>query len=96
MYFYIGSGVSIAAGLILPGILKPVHLFLASLLVIVRVVLTYVVLLIAFYFIFTPIGLCMRLLGKDMLHERIDPNAKSYWIIRTKKEYKPEDYERQF
>ena len=29
-----------------------------------------------------PIGLCFRLLGKDLLNCKLDPNAKSYWIER--------------
>jgi len=28
-------------------------------------------------------GLVMRLLGKDLLRQKIDKNAKSYWIDRT-------------
>ena len=28
-------------------------------------------------------GLVMRLLGKDLLRQKLDKNAKSYWIDRT-------------
>lgn len=34
---------------------------------------------------FLPIGLGMRLLGKDLLSLRTDPQAKSYWIERSDK-----------
>jgi len=30
-----------------------------------------------------PIGLIMRLLGKDLLKQKLDKNAKSYWVKRT-------------
>ena len=30
-----------------------------------------------------PTGLIMRLLGKDLLKQKLDKNAKSYWIKRT-------------
>ena len=30
-----------------------------------------------------PIGLIMRLLGKDLLLQKLDKKAKSYWIKRT-------------
>ena len=30
-----------------------------------------------------PTGLIMRLLGKDLLKQRLDKNAKSYWIKRS-------------
>ena len=29
-----------------------------------------------------PIGLIMRLLGKDLLNQKLDKNSKSYWIER--------------
>ena len=35
-----------------------------------------------FYLVFTPIGLLFRLLGKDPLRLRFDPDAASYWIHR--------------
>ena len=31
-----------------------------------------------------PVGLVMRLLGKDLLRQRLDQNAKSYWINRER------------
>ena len=30
-----------------------------------------------------PTGLIMRLLGKDLLTQKLDKNAKSYWIERS-------------
>ena len=38
----------------------------------------------AFVYFFTvlPTGLIMRLLGKDLLKQKLDKNAKSYWIER--------------
>jgi hypothetical protein len=35
-----------------------------------------------FYAVFTPIGLLMRLSGKDPLRVRRDGSAQSYWIAR--------------
>jgi len=41
------------------------------------------VLLAAFYFLLlTPLGLLFRLIGRDPLCRRFDPNAKSYWSRR--------------
>ena len=37
---------------------------------------------ILFYLVFMPIGLVMRIAGKDPLRLRFDPAAKSYWIPR--------------
>ena len=30
-----------------------------------------------------PIGLIMRLMGKDLLRQKLNKNAKSYWIERN-------------
>ena len=35
-----------------------------------------------FFLTVTPIGIIMRLLGKDILNQRIEKSAKSYWIKR--------------
>ena len=39
----------------------------------------------AFVYFFTvlPTGLIMRLLGKDLLKQKLDKNAKSYWVKRS-------------
>ena len=42
------------------------------------------ILMVLVYFITVlPIGLIMRLLGKDLLKQRIDKNTRSYWIKRN-------------
>ncbi|MBV1896043.1 MAG: hypothetical protein KUG70_06265 [Rhodobacteraceae bacterium] len=33
---------------------------------------------------FVPIGIAVRLLGKDLLSTKIDPELESYWIAREK------------
>jgi hypothetical protein len=38
---------------------------------------------ILFYCVFTPLGLAIRLSGKDPLRLRFDPGADSYWIPRN-------------
>ena len=37
-----------------------------------------------FFFTVTPIGIIMRLFGKDVINQKIKKNAKSYWIKRNK------------
>lgn len=48
-----------------------------------------------FYFVLSPIGITMRFLGKDILDQKIDRNASSYWKKRTVKRTRDE-YERLF
>jgi hypothetical protein len=49
-----------------------------------------------FYLIFTPVGLIARLLGKDPLRLRFDPQMKSYWQERRPPGPPPEDMANQF
>ena len=36
-----------------------------------------------FYLVVTPIGLMMRMLGRDPMHRKADPDAETYWQPRT-------------
>ena len=42
-----------------------------------------VVISIVYFVTVLPTGIIMRLLGKDLLKQKLDKNAKSYWIDRT-------------
>ena len=57
-------------------------------------IVNLVTLLFAFYLIFAPIGLLLRLLRKDLLHQRIDKKATSYWIKRKQDIFSKASYER--
>ncbi len=49
-----------------------------------------------FYTTVTPIGLLMRLLGRDLLRLRFDPDAPTYWIERCPRGPSPDTMPRQF
>jgi len=42
-----------------------------------------IVMALVYFLTVLPMGLVMRLLGKDLLRQKLDKNAKSYWIDRT-------------
>ena len=46
-------------------------------------VVSHLVLGFAFFLVITPIGLVMRLFGRDPLQRQIDKNATTYWILRS-------------
>ncbi|MBF0125055.1 MAG: hypothetical protein HQL60_06945 [Magnetococcales bacterium] len=46
--------------------------------------------------LFVPVGLWRRLLRRDPLRLRIDPQADSYWLGRDPQEFKPESMKYQF
>jgi predicted membrane metal-binding protein len=59
-------------------------------------VVSPIVMAMLFYVTVTPIALLMRLLGKDPLRLRRDPDAASYWIDRTPPGPSPESMKNQF
>jgi hypothetical protein len=48
-----------------------------------------------YFLVITPIGLAMRVFGRDPLERRFEPGADSYWLER-KREIDPARYFRQF
>jgi len=42
-----------------------------------------IVMALVYFIAVLPTGLIMRLLGKDLLKQKLDKNAKSYWIERS-------------
>ena len=51
---------------------------------------------VVFYGVVAPIGLAMRLAGKDPLRLRREPDAPSYWIVRDPPGPTPESMSDQF
>jgi hypothetical protein len=39
---------------------------------------------VVFFLVITPIGLFMKIIGKDLLKKRYDKKTATYWIIRGK------------
>jgi len=46
---------------------------------IIGTVNTKIILSILFFLVFTPVSMVLRLMGKDMMHRKIDKTALSYW-----------------
>ncbi len=55
-----------------------------------------VILSILFYFVFTPVGIITRILGKDLLDKKLEPERDSYWVKRDQEEFDKEQLHRQF
>ena len=88
--------VILISGLAWPSLLSPVYRAWMKLAVILGVVSSHIVLAVMYYFVFTPVGLVLRSLGKDPLQKNIDKNIKSYWIKRDHKVIAKEQYEKMF
>lgn len=76
----VSGGLFAITGFVLPSALRPVYRVWMMLAVVLGFVMTRVILTVVFALVVTPIGLVMRLLGKDPLTKRPDPTMDSYWI----------------
>ena len=97
--YQIFSGIGITLSLIaiaIPSVLKPVYWMWMIFCIILGWFMTRVILSLLFYIIITPIGLTLRLFGKQFLELRWDKSKESYWNFRTNEHLKKENYEKQF
>jgi hypothetical protein len=59
-------------------------------------IMSPIVLGVMYYVILTPFGLAMRLVGRDPMRRRPEPNATTYWIARQPPGPPPESLRDQF
>ncbi len=43
-----------------------------------------IVMSVVFFLVVTPIGIIMKIIGKDLINKKINKDTKSYWINRKK------------
>lgn len=94
--FYLFALWGALSSFLFPPLVRPVHWFLTKVARALGWFNTRLILIVMFYALFTPIGLLLRILGKDLLNRKIDPDAPSYWIAREEEEFDPTRYEKQF
>ena len=58
-------------------------------------VVSHLLMAVIYFLVITPIGLAMRLLGRDPLERRFDRQAETYWTER-RQDVDPASYFRQF
>ncbi len=83
-------------GLAFPKALKPLNLLWFRFGMLLYKFVNPVVMALLFFTTVMPIGLLMRLTGKDPLRLKPDPNAESYWIEREPAGPEPETMKNQF
>ena len=73
----------ILAALIIPSLLYSFRAILEIIGHYLGVINTYLLLTVIYFLLFVPIGLLLKLFGKDNLMLKWDKNASTYWIDRT-------------
>ncbi|MBP88712.1 MAG: hypothetical protein CMJ64_18695 [Planctomycetaceae bacterium] len=75
------AGVGIGGiGACLPGLMRPFYVTWMALAFPIGWTVSHAMMAATFYLVVTPIGLMMRLCGRDPMQRRIDREAKTYWI----------------
>jgi len=95
IFIYI-AGSFIGLGIIIPFILKPIYLVWMIFAVLLGWFMTRVILSLLFYMIISPIGLFLRVFGKDILEIKKQVVQGSYWNKRDSNIEQNQDYEKQF
>ena len=92
-YIFIGiSIIFLILGLMNSKILTPLNKIWVKFGELIGKIVAPLVMALIFFIILTPIGLFLRLIGKDLLNVKLN-NNKTYWIKRDKK---PGSMKRQF
>ena len=97
LVFFAVAAAFLLAALAAPVTLKPVYRAWMTLAGLMGWIMTRVILIIAFVVVLAPIGLLLRLCGKDILDIRFKTAGQgSYWKERDSERPGQRDYEKQF
>lgn len=95
----IGLGIAAALALVTAvkiELLRPVYHYWMKGARFIGEVVNFVLLTVIFYVFFGIPGLILRFLRKDLLDEKIDRSALSYWKMREHQGFDRDNYKRQF
>lgn len=96
-WWSIGIAVAFAViAIAVPKVLGPLNRVWMKFGLLLAAVVSPVALGILFYAVFTPIGVLMRMFGKDPLKLARDPAAASYWVARQPPGPRPDSMKQQF
>lgn len=96
-FYLIGFAIIFAiVGSLLPAIIRPIYKVWMGFAFSLGWIMTRILLSLIFYIIITPIGLILRLMGKDFLNIRAHKQVDSYWIKRSEQKTDAEQYKHLF
>ena len=83
LWALIVSGIFLLLALLAPRILSSPNKLWFKFGLLLGSIIAPIVMVLVYFVTVLPTGLIMRLLGKDLLKQKLDKNAKSYWIERS-------------
>jgi hypothetical protein len=90
------AGVFLLTGLFMPSVLTPCYRAWMRFAALLAWINTRVLLTVFFFVVVTPIGVVMRWFGKDLLNQKLDRSAQTYWVRREQVEKDKKSYEHLF
>ncbi len=79
-YVIVVAALFLMAAVAFPQVLRPVERVWMALARVLSVIMTYVILTVTFFVVITPMGMILRILGKDLLQKKFDSEKSSYWV----------------
>ncbi len=96
-WLLVPGGPLVVLGAILPRSLKWIYVGWMTLAMILGAIVSTILLTLLFVLMVTPLGLLARLVGKDFLSQKLEPQAASYWLRRDISKPKAKhEHEQQF
>lgn len=92
----IAGAIFLVLAVAIPEALRPLYVVWMAIGAVLAWVNTRIILGAVFYLVMTPIGLLMKLGGKDILGTRIDPDAATYWVAQPPDDRGARRYEQMF
>jgi hypothetical protein len=86
----------LVAGLLRPSLLNPLNLLWLKFGLLLQKIVNPVIMALMFFGTVLPTGLILRMMGKDPLRLKREPDAESYWIVRVPPGPSPETMKDQF
>lgn len=83
IYFFIVGIALLIISILSPRLLKPLNLLWFYFGTVLHKIISPLILAFMFFCIYTPIGIVLRLLGKNILSLKFDAECTSYWIKRN-------------
>lgn len=90
------AGAFFAIALVVPKILAPLNRLWFKFGMLLARIINPVVMFVIYVVAILPIGILLRLSGKDLLRQKLDADANSYWILRAPPGPEPESLNDQF
>ena len=84
LWLWLPAGAVSVAGLLRPQWMRPLYVGWICAAYPIGWTVSHLVMVVVYFAVVTPIGVIMRLLGRDPLQRRFDSTSSSYWVPRQR------------